>query len=189
MDPVRALARPLLASVFVVDGIDAIRHADEHAALLEPWEPLLDKVSEKVPAMPQKRTTLVRIMGGTSVAAGVLLASGKAPRLAAGVLAVIALKQTVVRYPFWSAKGADRREKLTGFMRNAALVAGLVFAANDRRGKPSLAWQVENWREHRSDLSDVKSDLEDQLRIAKAEIKAGKAELKSGLRGVQAKIS
>ncbi|UFU02158.1 DoxX family protein [Ruania suaedae] len=189
MDPVRALARPLLASVFVVDGVDAIRHAEEHAVLLEPWEPVLAKAAEKVPGMPTKRTTLVRVMGGTSVAAGLLLASGRAPRLAAGVLAVVALKQTVVRYPFWSAKGAERREKLNGFVRNAALVAGLVFAANDRQGKPSLAWQVENWREHRSDLGDVKSSLEDQLRIAKAEIKAGKAELKSGLRGVQAKIS
>ncbi|SEE99449.1 DoxX family protein [Ruania alba] len=189
MDPVRAIARPLLASVFVVDGIDAIKNADEHAALLEPWEPLLAKVSEKVPGIPKKRTTMVRVMGGTSVAAGALLASGKAPRLAAGVLAVVALKQTVVRYPFWSAKGAERREKLNGFMRNGALVAGLIFAAQDRRGKPSLAWQVENWREHRTDLSDVKSDLEDQLRIAKAEIKAGKAELKSGLRTAQATLS
>ncbi|UFU07625.1 DoxX family protein [Ruania halotolerans] len=189
MDPVRALARPLLASVFVVDGIDAIRHADEHVALLEPWEPLLDKVSEKVPWLPKKRATMVRLMGGVSVGAGVLLATGKAPRLAAGTLAVVAFKRTIIRYPFWSAKGEDRREKLNGFMRSGAVMAGLIFAAQDRQGKPSMAWQVQNWREHRTDLSDVKSDLEDQLRIAKAEIKAGKAELKSGIRAVQAKIS
>lgn len=179
MDPVRALARPLLASVFVVDGLDALRHPEKHAAMLEPYGSALDKAAETVPGVPDKRTTLVRISGGASVAAGLLLAIGKAPRLAAATLAVIGLGSTVVRHPFWSKKGDERREELSAFLTRGAVTAGAVFAATDRRGKPSLAWQYQNWREHREDLAQVSDEFEEQLAEVKAKAKEKVARAKS----------
>lgn len=179
MDPVRALARPLLASVFVVDGLDALRHPDKHAALLEPYGPALDKAAETVPGVPAKRIVLVRVGGGASVAAGLLLAIGKAPRLAAATLAVIGLGSTVVRHPFWSKKGEERREELSAFLTRGAVTAGAVFAATDRRGKPSLAWQYQNWREHREDLALVEDEFEAELKEAKAKAKEKVAKAKS----------
>ena len=137
MDPVRALARPLLASVFVVDGLDALRHPEKHAALLEPYGPALDKAAETVPGVPAKRTVLVRISGGASVAAGLLLAIGKAPRLAAATLAVIGLGSTVVRHPFWSRKGEERREELSA----PRIVVGS--AARAARGRARLVSDLE----------------------------------------------
>lgn len=179
MDPVRALARPLLASVFVVDGLDALRHPDKHAALLEPYGPALDKAAETVPGVPAKRIVLVRVGGGASVAAGLLLAIGKAPRLAAATLAVIGVGSTVVRHPFWSKKGEERREELSAFLTRGAVTAGAVFAATDRRGKPSLAWQYQNWREHREDLALIEDEFEAELKEAKAKAKEKVAKAKS----------
>lgn len=179
MDPVRALARPLLASVFVVDGIDALRHPEKHAAMLEPYGSALDKAAETVPGVPSRRTTLVRVCGGASVAAGLLLAIGKAPRLAAATLAVIGLGSTVVRHPFWTKKGDERREELSAFLTRGAVTAGAVFAATDRRGKPSLAWKYQNWREHREDLAQVSDDYEEQLDALKAKSKEKIARAKS----------
>ena len=167
----RALARPLLASVFVLDGVDALRHPDKHAAMLEPYGPVLDKAAEAVPGMPAKRTTLVRISGAASLAAGALLAIGKAPRVAATTLAVIGLGSTVVRHPFWSKKGEERREELSAFLTRGAVTAGAVFAATDRRGKPSLAWQYQNWRGHRADLAEIADEYEEQLEAIKAKAK------------------
>lgn len=179
MDPVRALARPLLASVFVVDGIDALRYPEKHAALAEPYDSVLDKAAEKVPGVPASRTTQVRVIGGASVAAGLLLAIGKAPRVAAATLAAIGVTSTVIRHPFWSKKGEERREELSAFLTRGAVTAGAVFAATDRRGKPSLAWQYQNWREHREDLAQVSDDFEEQLAEVKAKAKEKVARAKS----------
>ena len=179
MDPVRALARPLLASVFVVDGLDSLRHPEKHAAMLEPYGAALDKAAETVPGLPAKRTVLVRVCGGASMAAGVLLAIGKAPRLAAATLAVIGLGSTVVRHPFWSKKGEERREELSAFLTRGAVTAGAVFAATDRRGKPSMAWQYQNWREHREDLAIANEEFEAQLEEVKAKAKEKVAKAKS----------
>lgn len=168
MSPVRALARPLLASVFIVDGLDSIRHADKHAQRARPYEKTLAKLSAHVPGLPADPKSLARITGAISVGAGVLLATGKAPRLAATVLAVIAVPTTLMNYPVTSVKGEQRREYLSGALRNVALIGGLIFAAEDRRGKPSLGWRYANWQDHRAEISDVKEALKTDVKAAKA---------------------
>lgn len=167
MSPFRALARPLLASAFILDGVDALRHADEHAEKARPFAPALAKVSQKVPGMPADTRSLTRVIGAVQVAAGVLLATGKAPRVAAATLAVITIPTTVVKYPVWSAKGEERQAHLSGLLRNAALLGGLIFAAEDREGKPSLGWRYDNWREHRAEIDELREEMKAEVKAAK----------------------
>lgn len=167
MSPLRALARPLLASAFILDGVDALRHADEHAEKAQPFAPTLAKLSQKVPGMPTDPKTLTRLIGATQVAAGVMLAAGKAPRVAAAVLAVIGIPTTLVRHPVWATQGEERKEHAAGLLRSAALLGGLIFAAEDREGRPSLGWRYDNWRDHREELSEVRDSLKAEVKAAK----------------------
>ncbi|MFV0427442.1 MAG: DoxX family protein [Beutenbergiaceae bacterium] len=167
MSPIRAAARLLLATPFILDGIDAIRHPQVHAEKAEPMVGLLHKVNEKIPVVPTNPTTLSRLIGVKQVVAGLLLATGTAPRLGAGTLAIITVPTTVVRYPVWSSKGAQRRENISGLVRQAALLAGLVFAAQDRVGQPSLGWRYGNWREHQAELSELRTTLKAEVKAAK----------------------
>src|SRR4051794_21378776 len=85
----RRVARPLLATIFVTGGINALRQAEGHAKAAEPFlnnafEKFGDVVPEQVPRDP---VTLVRIDAAVKIGAGLALASGKAPRLAAGAVA------------------------------------------------------------------------------------------------------
>lgn len=168
MSPLRALARPLLASAFILDGIETIRHADAHAVKARSIEPALAKASAKVPGLPSDAKNLTRLLGAVQVGAGVLLATGKSPRVAAATLAVLTVPTAAVKYPVWSAKGAERSEHTAGLLRSAALLGGLIFAAEDREGKPSLGWRYGNWREHRAELGDLKQELKEEVKAAKA---------------------
>lgn len=167
MSPLRALARPLLASAFILDGVDALRHAEGHAKRAEPFAPAVAKVSEKVPGVPRDLKTLTRLIGAVQIGAGVMLAAGKSPRAAAAVLAVVTIPTTLARHPVWAAKGAERQEHLSGLLRSGALLGGLIFAAEDREGKPSLGWRYGNWREHREELSELRNELKAEVKAAK----------------------
>ncbi|GAB2617433.1 hypothetical protein GCM10027067_31710 [Pseudactinotalea suaedae] len=63
MSPLRALARPLLASAFILDGVDALRHTEEHARKAQPFAPALAKAGAKVPGLPTDPRTLTRLVG------------------------------------------------------------------------------------------------------------------------------
>ncbi|MFQ4147253.1 DoxX family protein [Arthrobacter sp. LAPM80] len=144
MSIVRALARPMLASSFILAGIDRLRHADATAAQLAP---VLRPLSAALP-MAASEKTLARLLAGTQVGAGVLLASGKFTRPAAVVLAVTAGLTTLVEY-----RSADtttkenrshRRKQLS---RNIGLIGGALLASVDTAGRPGLAWRTEKFIE------------------------------------------
>lgn len=167
MTSLRRLARPLLASVFIVDGWDAMRHPERHAEKLEPYTGPLKSASEKVPGVPEDAVRLARVSGAVSVGAGVLLATGKMPRLAAGVLAAVAVPVAVLNRPRAGAP-EERRAGLSTLLRNLGLVGGLIIAASDREGEPSHRWKRQNAKAHRAELSELKSDLRAEVKAAKA---------------------
>src|SRR5215203_7021052 len=87
MTLVRLAARPLLASMFVAGGLDALRNAGKRADAAEPVTDRLAPLLQKVfPQLTDDPTQLVRINGAAQVGAGLLLASGRCPRLSATVL-------------------------------------------------------------------------------------------------------
>ncbi|GAA5069614.1 DoxX family membrane protein [Nocardia callitridis] len=140
----RRLARPLLASVFVVQGIDTLRHPESrtktaNALVQEGQGRLPDQYAEKLPADP---ATVVRANAVAQVAGGTLLAFGKLPRVSAAVLAVTVVPATVTEQDFWNEQDpATKAAKRAAFLKDVGLLGGLLIAAADTEGKPSVGWR------------------------------------------------
>jgi uncharacterized membrane protein YphA (DoxX/SURF4 family) len=140
----RRIARPLLAIAFVADGADALRHPGPRA---EAAGPLVQRGTGALPPdtakkLPTDASTYVRVNGAVQVGAGILLALGKAPRLASVTLAATVIPSAVTGQDFWAEKDPDlRAAKRTAFLKDVSLLGGLVIAAADTAGKPSLGWR------------------------------------------------
>jgi uncharacterized membrane protein YphA (DoxX/SURF4 family) len=109
---------------------------------------VLDRVTAVAPVEnPPDNVTLVQIDAGVKIGAGVLLALGKAPRLSAVMLAATVIPTTVVEHRFWETHDPDQRaNQQLHFTKNLALLGGLMLAAADTEGKPSLAWRARRAR-------------------------------------------
>jgi uncharacterized membrane protein YphA (DoxX/SURF4 family) len=156
----RRLARPLLASIFVVGGLDALRHPEgkvkKASAVTEPLQ-------ENVPAAAGLDTeTMVRINGGVQVVAGVLLATGRFRRLASLILMGSLVPTTYAGHRFWEETDeATRAQQKMHFVKNLGLLGGLLLAAVDTEGEPSLSWRAKRraqaLRPHRATHGDGES--------------------------------
>lgn len=132
----RRIARPLLASIFVVGGLDAVRHPAGKAKKAEVVSEPLSKKSELVPSDPE---TLVRINGGIQIGAGLLLATGAFRRLAALTLIGSIIPTTYAGHRFWEETDqATRAEQKIHFLKNLGLLGGLILVTFDREGEASL---------------------------------------------------
>ncbi|WP_280469053.1 DoxX family protein [Nocardia cyriacigeorgica] len=141
---IRRLARPLLASAFVVDGVDTLMHPEPRvktasAVVQQGHEKLPSDVAQKLPSDPD---LLVKATAVTQVAGGAMLALGKAPRLAALALAATVVPATLTQQDFWAESDPERRAaKRTAFLKDVSLLGGLMIASADTAGKPSLGWR------------------------------------------------
>lgn len=141
MSLVRLVARPLLASKFIVDGVDHVRHPGVRTDAVAP---LVDKLAERT-QVPNDAELFVRANGAAMAGAGVLLAIGKMQRLSALVLATTALPATFGDHAFWSETDPDvKRAKRKEFLTNLGLIGGVLIAAVDTQGRPGLAWRGEH---------------------------------------------
>ncbi|MFP5317206.1 MAG: DoxX family protein [Acidimicrobiia bacterium] len=135
----RRLARPLLASVFVNGGIETLRNPGPRAELAEP---VTGKIGEPAP-LPDDPDQLVKANAVVQVVGGVLLAVGKLRRLAAVALAVSLVPTTLAGHRFWEAEDpAEKAQQQTQFAKNMGLLGGLILAAVDTGGAPSLGWRA-----------------------------------------------
>ncbi|NLU83050.1 DoxX family protein [Rhodococcus sp. HNM0569] len=141
---VRRIARPLLGSIFVFSGVDALRDPAGRASVASPW---IDKTTGALPdsvtdPVPTDAETLVRVNGAVQVAGGVMLSLGKFPRLSSTVLAGSLVPTTLAAHDFWAKDDpAERSMQRTQFLKNLGLLGGLLLAAVDTEGKPSLGWR------------------------------------------------
>ena len=142
---IRKFARPMLASVFVWDGVDTLRNASDHVA---ETGSVLQRLRKVVPAqyagyIPNDPELAARAVGGLKVGAGSTLALGKAPRTSAAVLALSTLPNLLGRNAFWEAEDSEEKNnRRNGFITNTALLGALFIATQDTEGKPSLAWRA-----------------------------------------------
>ncbi len=135
----------MLGGLFIAAGAQALLHPKRYATQAEPLTdqvaPLLKSIN---PMLPTEARSLVQLNGAIQVGAGVLLATGTAPRPAAAVLAGSLIPATVVNYPFWTISDSDqRREAQIHFAKNLGLLGGLLLAAVDTAGSPSLGWRTQ----------------------------------------------
>jgi uncharacterized membrane protein YphA (DoxX/SURF4 family) len=131
--------------VFISSGVAALRDTEKHAKQAAPVvEPVLDRATGVLPLeQPPSTTTLVQIDASVKIGAGVLLALGKAPRLAATALAGSLVPTTLARHRFWEeADPVERANQQVHFLQNLGLLGGLLLASADTEGKPSLAWRA-----------------------------------------------
>jgi len=132
----RRIARPLLASIFIADGVRAIRNPAGTDTLDE--APPSD-----IPVPPDNTLTLVRLNGVVQVGGGVFLALGKFPRLAALALMGSIVPTTYAGHRFWEeSDDVKRAEQRMQLLKNLGLLGGLIFAAVDTDGAPSVSWRT-----------------------------------------------
>jgi uncharacterized membrane protein YphA (DoxX/SURF4 family) len=142
---VRRLARPLLASVFVAAGVEALRNP---AARTPQAAHLLQKVPGQVPGAEvaaKDPDLFVRVNGAALLGGGLLLATGRMPRLASTVLAASVVPTTAIEHAFWEETDPTRKAQSRSlFLKNVGLLGGLLLAAVDTEGRPGLAWRAQH---------------------------------------------
>jgi uncharacterized membrane protein YphA (DoxX/SURF4 family) len=150
MTLLRAGARTMLASYFVVSGVKALRNPDQFVKAAEPLTdrvvPLVKKYapSQVATVVPEEAVSLVRANGAAQVVGGLGLATGIGRRVGALLLAASIVPSTVAKHPFWTKtdpeeKALDRAQ----FLKNTSLLGGVLLASLDTEGKPSLAYRAQ----------------------------------------------
>lgn len=140
----RLLARPLLASVFFVGATNALKNSEVMAARARRvTDKVVPKAQERGLPVPSDPVTLVRINAGVQLAAAAALATGRAPRLSAAVLAASLVPTTIAGHAFWAeTEPAAKNQQRLHFAKNLSILGGLVLAAVDTEGKPGVAWRT-----------------------------------------------
>lgn len=187
MTPVRLLARPLLASVFISGGINALRKPEPHGSMAEP---VVDAVAEPA-GLPEDPELLAQVNGGVMIGAGALLAVGKMPRLASAALAATLIPTTLAGHRFWEAEDDDEKDaQRIHFMKNLGLLGGLALAAVDTEGRPGVAWRAQNAakstrREARAATKTAKGAAKNTRRQARTATKAAKGAARGTAKGTR----
>lgn len=140
----RTIARPMLASIFLVGAATALKNTSGTAAKADPVTsrlvPLAQKAGIPLPEDPEK---LVKLNAGVQIGAGLALATGRLPRLSAAVLAGSLIPTTAAGHRYWEADDdATRAQQRLHFFKNVSIIGGLLIAAGDTEGRPGLKWRA-----------------------------------------------
>ena len=164
MTAIRLIARPMLASMFVMGGINSLKNPDAMAERAEPvtekLEPMVDQATSPAPVHLDQRQ-LVILNGVIHVVGGAMLATGKLPRLAALALAATLVPTTIGGHRFWEESDPTARQnQQIHFFKNVSMMGGLLLASLDTEGRPSLAWRAKRGARHaRETVSEQASGL------------------------------
>ncbi|MFF2549386.1 DoxX family membrane protein [Nocardia sp. NPDC058058] len=139
----RRLARPLLATAFIADGLDTLANPQHRAKaatvrVQQAQRALPERYADRLPD-PERA---VRINAMVQVGGGALLAFGRVPRLAAAVLAATVIPATLTEQDFWAETDpALRSAKRVGFLKDVSLLGGLLIASGDVGGRGTPGWK------------------------------------------------
>ena len=135
----------MLASMFVMGGVSALRNPQQHVRMAKPvTEKLSDTAAgtEQLPVSPDEKQ-LVLINGAAQVVSGLALATGRFPRLSALILAGSLVPTTYAGHRFWEEQDKTQRaNQQIHFFKNLSMFGGLLVAAVDTEGKPGVAWRA-----------------------------------------------
>ena len=179
MTVLRAAARPMLASIFVIQGLDTMLHPERVAPRADP---VVRPLAELLPGVAGQTEDAVRLNGAVQFTAGSLLALGIAPRLSALAIAATLVPTTVAGHRFWEVEDdKERAQQRIHFLKNLAIFGGLLIAAADTAGRPSLAWRS------RHAVRSARRDVAIATRTAKASSRAGARAGRASARASQAR--
>src|SRR5438874_12913821 len=126
---VRTIARPMLAAIFVVGGLEVLAKPGGRAKLAKP---VVDKMAAAVPVLPADPVAAVSLNAVVHVGAGSLLMAGILPRLSALALAGSMVPTTLAGHRFWEIEDETQRsQQRMHFLKNLAIFGGLLITALD----------------------------------------------------------
>lgn len=161
----------MLASIFVIQGYDAFRRPERVAGVAEP---VVRPLAERVSIVPAKPEDAVRLNGAVQMVAGSLLALGKWPRLSAAAIAATLVPTTLAGHRFWEAEeDSTKAQQRIHFLKNLSMFGGLLLAAVDTEGKPSVGYRARRAASRAADSTE-KNLEKAQKRAARAQRKAEK---------------
>ncbi|MDF0530597.1 DoxX family membrane protein [Tsukamurella sp. 8F] len=141
---IRRIARPLLGSYFVYNGVTGLTRGPERAA--EAARPLVEKATASLPdseLVPEDPRVWVRVNSGVQLGGGLLLATGRFPRVASLALAASLVPTTAVENQFWNEDDPTAaREQQVRLLKDLSLLGGLLIAGFDTEGRPGVAWRT-----------------------------------------------
>lgn len=169
MAALRSVARPMLASIFLVGGAQQVADPEGHAPVaVDVTDAVRDAAVGTAPAVANASTTeLVRLNGIAQVVGGLLLVLGRLPRLAALLLAGSLVPTTLAAHRYWEESDpAIRQRQQVQFYKNVSLLGGLLIATLDTEGRPSVTWRsrhaVDHARtaaEHAAEVARLRTEL------------------------------
>jgi uncharacterized membrane protein YphA (DoxX/SURF4 family) len=134
----RRAARAMLAGIFISEGLNQIRNPQPKAA---PAEPVIAPVAKRVGWLPDDPEQVVKLDGLAKMAAGLGLVVGPFARPSALLLAGSLAPTTLAGHRFWERQDPqERASDQVHFMKNLAILGGLLSAALDTGGRPSVPW-------------------------------------------------
>ncbi len=134
----------MLAATFISRGVEALRSPKPAADAARPALDELSKLPDPVgPNVPTDAETVVRVTAAVQIGAGLLLSTGRLPRLSATALALSVVPSSLGAHAFWAESDPSRKaQERRAFIADVSLVGGLIIAAVDTEGRPSLGWRA-----------------------------------------------
>ena len=177
----------MLASIFIIQGLDSLLHPDTKAPAAEK---VVRPLAERVPAVPDNVEQAVRLNGAVQLVAGSLLAIGKFPRLSAAALAATLIPTTAAGHRFWESNDKqERAQQKVHFLKNVTMLGGLLIAAGDTAGNPSIAWRgrhAATTAKREAALQAKTLQAEAKTVSAKTQARAAKAAAKTSAKAAKA---
>jgi uncharacterized membrane protein YphA (DoxX/SURF4 family) len=129
--------------VFIGQGIEALRRPEQAAETARPTVEALHRLPEPAASkIPQDPATVARVTAAVQIGGGLLLASGKLPRLASAALACTVVPGSLGDHMFWTETNPEQKARQRHeFLTDLSLIGGLMIASVDTEGKPSLGWR------------------------------------------------
>ena len=189
MAVLRKFARPMLASTFVSGGFATLRRTAAATpgtgpVALPDGGPVALPLAERIRRLADDPEQLAAITGSVQVAAGTLLALGRFPRSCSLALAAALVPAAFAGQPYWTVEDpGERSRRRDDFFTNLSLAGGLLLAAADTHGKPSLAHRARHGARHATTATGRRvHDAGDSLHSAADTLTHGVEELTGSVR-------
>ena len=119
------LGRLLLATIFVLSGLNKITNFSNTEAYM---------ASKELPAVPVLLVlTIIIELGG-----GLMIALGLKARWAALAIFLFIIPVTLVFHPFWAVEPAQMQAQMINFLKNLAIMGGMLYVVVCGPGRFSL---------------------------------------------------
>jgi putative oxidoreductase len=150
-DIVSLVGRSLISGIFLAAGFGKFKDRAGTIGYMK---------TRNLPLAP----ALAPVAGAVEIGSGLALISGYRPRLAATVASLFLIPTTLIFHDFRGLQGMDRQMQQTNFLKNMAIIGGLLGIVTRGSGVISLRSRTGQ----KSFIKDLREELPDFQRFRKA---------------------